>query len=453
MINDQPGQPQNLISSELILQAYSGLINIIGQEGADKPGRMDLFGWDLEYPTLNSLTSFLDYILYRRINDFLPDNDQPVILDCGANIGYTVLNYKRQFPKAQITAFEPDPDFLPYLKNNLSRNGAEDVKIIEAAAWVLDGQASWYCEGFDGSRIVENGTSSDNVISVPTVDLAGYLDRDIDLLKVDIEGAEFSVIPYLGRKLRKVKNILIECHITDQEKYSQFAKLIQVLTQQGYKLSINSYSAWRDLIRRTQPATVTHSEQYLLVCGWRTENPSVSQEASVMPYYGAPFALEQDLQRLKIRKLEEELEKFKQERNKWNEQKRQWKKERNNLAGLLSKNFIQGPVQSARLIGPFTKTGGECWTCDLSVFQTEGDTPETPDFSSLLIYEDNRLLGPAHTMHEDICNKGHGRYSHWHSALYFSTSDGTDPNTNNRIYTLIFPRSNDNNRLDNPATP
>jgi hypothetical protein len=53
-----------------------------------------------------------------------------------------------------------------------------------------------------------------------------------------------------------------------------------------------------------------------------------------------------------------------------------------------------------------------------------------------MVIEDGRPLGPAHSFHDTIRNQGRGRFSHWHSGLYFSTSDGSDPRANGRVYEL-----------------
>jgi hypothetical protein len=57
--------------------------------------------------------------------------------------------------------------------------------------------------------------------------------------------------------------------------------------------------------------------------------------------------------------------------------------------------------------------------------------------SDLQLMEDNRPLGPAHTLHDAIRTLGKGRYSHWRQDLRFSTSDNTDPRTNGRRYDAI----------------
>jgi predicted O-methyltransferase YrrM len=43
---------------------------------------------------------------------------KPLILDCGANVGVSVLYFKRLYPDAEIIAFEPDEDVFAILKQN-----------------------------------------------------------------------------------------------------------------------------------------------------------------------------------------------------------------------------------------------------------------------------------------------------------------------------------------------
>ncbi len=59
--------------------------------------------------------------------------------------------------------------------------------------------------------------------------------------------------------------------------------------------------------------------------------------------------------------------------------------------------------------------------------------------SYLVLLEDGRELGPAHSAHEEIRKLGQGRYSHWGArSVYFSASDNSDPRTNGRRYTVVF---------------
>ena len=75
---------------------------------------------------------------------------------------------------------------------------------------------------------------------------------------------------------------------------------------------------------------------------------------------------------------------------------------------------------------------------DLENLASITNNVESLIYSTLLLFEDEQLLQPAHTVHDDIRNLGKGRYSHWYGNLYFSTSDGSDPNTNGREYRFIY---------------
>lgn len=71
------------------------------------------------------------------------------------------------------------------------------------------------------------------------------------------------------------------------------------------------------------------------------------------------------------------------------------------------------------------------------------DSNDDPQRSSLILFEDGRPLGPAHSLHESIWTKGGGAYSHWGDSVIFSTSDNSDPRTNGRRYEISarVPRS------------
>lgn len=65
-----------------------------------------------------------------------------------------------------------------------------------------------------------------------------------------------------------------------------------------------------------------------------------------------------------------------------------------------------------------------------------GDTLSAPWRSNLVLLEDGKKLGSAHTLQDDIRNMGNGAYSHWNNILYFAASDNTDPRSNGREYKI-----------------
>jgi hypothetical protein len=60
--------------------------------------------------------------------------------------------------------------------------------------------------------------------------------------------------------------------------------------------------------------------------------------------------------------------------------------------------------------------------------------------SNITLLEDGKPLGPAHSSHASIRAEGKGRYSHWGAqAVWFATSDNSDPRANGRVYKVIYP--------------
>lgn len=97
---------------------------------------------------------------------------------------------------------------------------------------------------------------------------------------------------------------------------------------------------------------------------------------------------------------------------------------------------IDQPDEILITVDKISKENGYAWQFDLSEWSVPGDSPESPQRSKYLLFEDSKQLGPAHSAHEQIRSHGLGAYSHWRNLLYFSTSDNTDPRRNGRVYML-----------------
>jgi hypothetical protein len=83
---------------------------------------------------------------------------------------------------------------------------------------------------------------------------------------------------------------------------------------------------------------------------------------------------------------------------------------------------------------------GFYYSVRLPAFRTLADTETDQRRSPILLYENDQLLGPAHTSHHEIYLRGHGRFSHWMDGnMIFSTSDNSDPNRNGRNYWAVKP--------------
>lgn len=423
---------------EKSFEAYEQVVSRFGYSPVIEPGRIDLLGWDLEYACGPALANFIDQILVRRLNDFCADNDRPFIIDCGANIGFSVLNYKRQYPAAKIIAIEPDPQFVPLLRRNLARNHAEDVEVVEAAAWIREGEANWLCEGIDGSKLILSDQRGPETAVVRTIDLADRLTGTVDLLKLDIEGAEFEVLHHVSGRLDSVQNLVVECHL-DQSNFADFGRMLEELVAAGFSLGVNSFGPWKDLIRQ-EPVAPNHFEQYLLVAAWRTPIPRAFAELPLLPYAGAQSFLETKNLRTQTRGLQSEVHAARGERDAALDKALRACEGENRFLHLFRFILVGGrdSLQIRQLQPPFRPDEGFSWTLALPDMEFIADNDQNPKQSALLLFENDHLFSLPHSPHADIRAQGSGRYSHWKTNLFFSSSDGTDPNTNGRSYVAVF---------------
>jgi len=102
------------------------------------------------------------------------------------------------------------------------------------------------------------------------------------------------------------------------------------------------------------------------------------------------------------------------------------------------------PVPNAILINDITQFGRD-HSANMFLFKSPKllpyeDSEPANQHSPVLVYEDNKVLGPPHSIHHDIETIGMGRYSHWTGfGLMFSSSDNTDPRYNGRTYWAVIP--------------
>lgn len=169
-------------------------------------------------------------IFVDQIYRFNSTAAHPVIYDCGANVGCSVLYFKTLYPSARIMAFEPDPAVFVCLENNVRRNGLHDVHCHRQAVWIHGDGVLFEQDGADGGSIASAGAA------VPSVRLADLLaaETHIDLLKMDIEGAETEVMLDCAPCLDRVSNIFIEYHAWSARPQS-LARILELLERQGFR--------------------------------------------------------------------------------------------------------------------------------------------------------------------------------------------------------------------------
>jgi FkbM family methyltransferase len=138
-----------------------------------------------------------------------------LVVDVGANVGYSVVYFARLFPQAKIIAIEPNPINLKVLTRNVELNALQNrVSILKVAAGTSDGTI----------YLVERGATSFTTadvdlrgVKVSVADIFKQLAAErIDVLKIDCEGAEYPIIMDDRFAALQAATLLLEWHATEE---------------------------------------------------------------------------------------------------------------------------------------------------------------------------------------------------------------------------------------------
>jgi len=129
------------------------------------------------------------------------------IIDCGANIGLSVIYLKQLLPTATILAFEPDDQNFSLLSRNVSSFRFDNVELKNEAVWIENTTIGFTNEGSMSSKLDQNDTASKKIKASRLKD---FLTKKVDFLKIDIEGAEYQVVKDIQDALGLVRNIFLE---------------------------------------------------------------------------------------------------------------------------------------------------------------------------------------------------------------------------------------------------
>lgn len=166
---------------------------------------------------------------------FESENPTPVIIDAGAYIGLSTLYFKYLFPAAQIIAIEPNPSAVQILETNIFENQISGVTIIQAA--LSDSQLpttlhrdanpeKWHSAA-SIHKGAWTGTQKSEIIETKAHLLSEFITQPIDFLKLDIEGAEQSVLKASQESLSLIKEMHIEFHPHTSQKLETIMQILE----------------------------------------------------------------------------------------------------------------------------------------------------------------------------------------------------------------------------------
>lgn len=138
--------------------------------------------------------------IVRMLKRVFVNNPELTFIDIGAHIGkYTVLA-GRYLRKGQVLAFEPHPENFEYLVLNVSINRINNAKLFPLALLNKIGFVKMIIADTSGEHSCKYSETKTNskVINVPAVTLDYVVQRlnlkNVDLIKIDVEGAEIEVL-------------------------------------------------------------------------------------------------------------------------------------------------------------------------------------------------------------------------------------------------------------------
>jgi FkbM family methyltransferase len=199
-----------------------------------------------------SVLSFGDFeYLFRHIfwkmeYYFESENPAPFILDCGSNIGVSVLFFKTLFPAATIKAFEPSPGAFACLQANILQNSLENVSAHNLALAGEAGDLELFVppenQGHLCTSSAAGRTPGGKAIRVEAVTLSPFVDRPVDLVKMDIEGPETQVLAEMEQagSLNMVSRLIVEYHHHLTPGDDGLSQILGILERNGFGYHIDS---------------------------------------------------------------------------------------------------------------------------------------------------------------------------------------------------------------------
>jgi FkbM family methyltransferase len=184
---------------------------------------------------VNSLQDVFCHPFYWQIYGWLP-NAPELIVDLGAHCGHFSMLadvcFRVQFPGIQpdYILIEPNPKLVNVIRNNLAQSGLCPRHVVHQGlvGGRRDGSATlWISAKNYLSASLARGSNTSGV-DADFFDLESVVGgRRIDLLKIDIEGAEFDFVEQYPELLERVLAVMVEIHKTSEDRLGRFHAQMQ----------------------------------------------------------------------------------------------------------------------------------------------------------------------------------------------------------------------------------
>lgn len=190
-------------------RVFAILATRYGGKKRNSPMYISISGKKMHVPDCLSVVWQYYEIYFKRYYSFSTSNISPRIIDIGSNVGLSIAFFTQEYPTAHITAYEADPTIFSYLKENATY--FPKAELINKAIWTHNNGIELYSNGADSASII---VGQGKAISVPSISFKQILENEnqIDMLKMDIEGAENNVFIEAKDHIHKIKTLFLEYH-------------------------------------------------------------------------------------------------------------------------------------------------------------------------------------------------------------------------------------------------
>jgi FkbM family methyltransferase len=160
-------------------------------------------------------------IFFLNTNDYMDEykiKEKNIVVDVGAHIGYFSIYSSLNAKGGKIFAFEPYAESFEILKRNLEINQIKNVIPQNLAVAKKTGTSSLYLKNnFAIGNTIYKNKNTDKKIDIKTISLKDIIETnnilEIDILKLDCEGAEYDILLNLDNQtIQKINKIVSEMH-------------------------------------------------------------------------------------------------------------------------------------------------------------------------------------------------------------------------------------------------
>lgn len=227
-----------------VLEFRSGLrINMVAASQA---------GWDLLFREI-----FLDRC-YQPTPDFVPRRGWTVV-DLGANMGFFTCQAASAAPDVRVVSVEPLSPYRLILEKNVSENQFNQVTIVAGAICGEPDQTIPLTVWYNAAGELKTGLVQPDAAKVETINAKGYTLPEVfalggiercDLLKVDIEGAEYGLFEKITPAWwSKIARVVMEVH---KDETHSGKEIVEILERNGFKVHLRHQATNTPLLWATR---------------------------------------------------------------------------------------------------------------------------------------------------------------------------------------------------------